>query len=146
MEGLKWVRARGREIDKRLANIIIKSFNVIQEISFKLGIKYAIIHIGNVSILQACIHFLLSVLLHVWVSKVRLKFPGRKVKAGNLDCGKLSQQDNTRWKKNLESKNRHSSSFQTQLNKDEAIFNQLLFSVENLHLSRDLCDRNDIMK
>ncbi len=48
--------------------------------------------------------------------------------------------------KNLESKNRHSSSFQTKLNKDEAIYDQLLFSVENLHLSRDVCDRNDIMK
>lgn len=51
-------------------------------------------------------------------------------------------------KKNLESKNRHSSSFQTKLNKDEAMYNQLLFSVGNLHLGigiqRHVCDRNKI--
>lgn len=51
-------------------------------------------------------------------------------------------------KKYLESKNRHSSSFQTKLNKDEAMYNQLLFSVKNLHLcigiQRHVCDRNKI--
>ncbi len=45
MKGLKQARVRGRGIDEILANIIIKCINVIQEISFKLGIKYAIIHI-----------------------------------------------------------------------------------------------------
>lgn len=45
MKGLKRVRARGRGIDEIFANIIIKSINVIQEISFKLGIKYTVIHI-----------------------------------------------------------------------------------------------------
>ncbi len=45
MKGLKRARVRGRGIDEILANIIIKCINVIQEKSFKLGIKYAIIHI-----------------------------------------------------------------------------------------------------
>lgn len=103
MEGLKQarVRVRGRGADETFADSIIKYINVIQETSFILWIKYNS-HIRNVSMLFKCafiflIKFFLSALLHVWLSKVRLKFTGRKVNAGNVDCGKLPQQDNTKW-------------------------------------------------
>lgn len=63
----------------------------------------------------------------------------KKTNVGNVDCGKLSQQDNEKPKRNSESKNR--KLFQ---NKATAI----LFSVGNLYgsfaIQSHLCDRNKI--